>query len=406
MVQIDTSIYGRQVQPDFNAPLQGLALGQQIASNRQRNRLTEMALTDREGLNQAYAGAVTPDGAVNREKLVSSLAANGLGSAIPEAQASFAQQDRYSSQAEAARLDKAAQQIGLVGQLLNGVNDESTYQQAKAAAQQYGIPLDGTPNSYDPNWVNQTRNMATSAQQQLDNRYRELGLALQTERMGREMTSFGAPIQTSQGFYQANSAGQTRPVMGVDGQILMPTGIDAAAQGSVASAKARGTAEGKSQAENIQNLGQARATANQIVGVIDQAINHPGLGLSTGIASVLPSVPGTRMTDFNAVLDQIKGQAFLQAFESLKGGGQITEVEGTKATQAIARLDKAQSQKEFVKSLQELRGIVSSGLERAEKKVEQYGAPGQEARSVARRGVLPNGRQVIEYTDGTREVIR
>ncbi len=41
--------------------------------------------------------------------------------------------------------------------------------------------------------------------------------------------------------------------------------------------------------------------------------------------------------DFNAMLDQVQGGAFLQAFESLKGGGQITQIEGEKATQAIVR---------------------------------------------------------------------
>ena len=120
----------------------------------------------------------------------------------------------------------------------------------------------------------------------------------------------------------------------------------------------------------------------RLPGVIDQAINHPGRGYATGASSMLPILPGTDAADFRAVLDQIKGQAFLQAFESLKGGGQITEVEGQKATQAIARLDRAQSEAEFVKSLQELRGIVASGLERARRKA---GAAGQQT------GAQPGG---------------
>ena len=64
------------------------------------------------------------------------------------------------------------------------------------------------------------------------------------------------------------------------------------------------------------------------------------------------------------VLDQLGGAAFLQAFESLKGGGQITEVEGKKATDAMARLNRAQSDGEFELALRELREIMTAGYKR------------------------------------------
>ncbi|EJO31266.1 hypothetical protein [Achromobacter marplatensis] len=183
-----------------------------------------------------------------------------------------------------------------------------------------------------------------------------------------ERGTYSAPVQTNQGFAQIDRNGHVRIPTGPNGQPLMPVTLDAAGQGSAAQAKAYGTAQGKAQAENEQGIGQAEATANQIIGVIDKAINHPGREYATGLSSMLPTLPGTDAADFGAVLDQIKGQAFLQAFESLKGGGQITEVEGQKATQAIARLERAQSEKEFLQSLQDLRGIVASGLERARRK--------------------------------------
>lgn len=197
-----------------------------------------------------------------------------------------------------------------------------------------------------------------------------------------ERGTYSAPVQTNQGFAQIDRNGNVRIPTGPNGQPLMPVTLDAGGQQAVAEAKARGTAQGKAQVENEQGFGQAEATANQIMGVIDQAINHPGRGYATGASSMLPILPGTDAADFRAVLDQIKGQAFLQAFESLKGGGQITEVEGQKATQAIARLDRAQSEAEFVKSLQELRGIVAGGLERARRKA---GAAGQQS------GAQPGG---------------
>ena len=79
-------------------------------------------------------------------------------------------------------------------------------------------------------------------------------------------------------------------------------------------------------------------------------------------------IPGTEAADFTVLLDQIKGKQFLEAFETLKGGGQITEVEGRKATEAMARMNTAQSENEFKAALQEFKGIVQQGVERAKQK--------------------------------------
>jgi hypothetical protein len=70
-------------------------------------------------------------------------------------------------------------------------------------------------------------------------------------------------------------------------------------------------------------------------------------------------------TDLTVRISQLQGQAFLQAFESLKGGGAITEREGQAATEAIARLNRIQSKEAFEDSLRELRSIMERGLERA-----------------------------------------
>lgn len=123
--------------------------------------------------------------------------------------------------------------------------------------------------------------------------------------------------------------------------------------------------------DEIREKGQQRATTIQGVedslNVLDKAINHPGRATATGLSSVIDPrnvIPGTQAKDFQVLKDQIGGKAFLQAFESLKGGGQITQVEGEKATAAIARLNTAQSDKEYLEALNEFRGIVAKGYER------------------------------------------
>ena len=99
--------------------------------------------------------------------------------------------------------------------------------------------------------------------------------------------------------------------------------------------------------------------------IIDQAINHPGLDGSVGLVQGHVPPWNNDTANFHAILAQIQGTAFLQAFESLKGGGQITEIEGRKAENAMARLNRVQSEEGFKKSLNELREAIQSARERA-----------------------------------------
>lgn len=110
-------------------------------------------------------------------------------------------------------------------------------------------------------------------------------------------------------------------------------------------------------------------SASDALGVIDKALKHPGLSAATGLSGKIDPrnyIPGTDAKDFQIVLDQVKGGAFLSAFQSLKGGGAITEVEGKKAEDAIARLNRAQSTGEFTSALNDYKSVLQRGLSRAQ----------------------------------------
>ena len=146
---------------------------------------------------------------------------------------------------------------------------------------------------------------------------------------------------------------------------------EAAISQAAGTAAAKGEAEARLEAR--QNLPRVLQESNSTISLIDKALNHPGRATATGASSRLDPrnfVPGTAARDFQVLLDQIKGGTFLQAFQSLKGGGAITETEGRKAEQAIARLDTAQSEEAFVESLQELRQIAQDAIGRAERKAQ------------------------------------
>lgn len=105
--------------------------------------------------------------------------------------------------------------------------------------------------------------------------------------------------------------------------------------------------------------GMEPSSPEAMLATINGIMADPALDYSTGVLSPLQYVPGTPQKRFQGRANQLNGQAFLQAFKSLKGGGQITEIEGAKATQAIGRLDTAQSADDYKAALTELRDVLT-----------------------------------------------
>lgn len=138
----------------------------------------------------------------------------------------------------------------------------------------------------------------------------------------------------------------------------------------------------KKRAEDLQatksGLGKVEAQSQQMLDLLGQIESHPGLSAVVGMPNPayggfgpLGNLPGTPAADFQAKLSQLGGKQFLEAFESLKGGGQITQIEGEKATNAIAAMQTSQSEEQFIKSLNEFKQIVSGALDRARAKASQ-----------------------------------
>lgn len=109
---------------------------------------------------------------------------------------------------------------------------------------------------------------------------------------------------------------------------------------------------------------QAIPVMQSTIREIDQLIANPGLNEITGrINQYTPSVLASdKGRDALARYNQLKGRGFLQAYNTLRGGGQITEVEGKKAQDAIVRMDRSQSTEDFKRALKDFRDAVSEGL--------------------------------------------
>ena len=108
---------------------------------------------------------------------------------------------------------------------------------------------------------------------------------------------------------------------------------------------------------------------------LDQALGIEGIFRKK--LSVLGLDPDTARV--RTKVEQLQGGVFLQAFESLKGGGQITELEGKKAEQAMARLNTVQDPVAFREAVNELRIITENGIRRLKgETVPEYTGPTQD----------------------------
>lgn len=127
-------------------------------------------------------------------------------------------------------------------------------------------------------------------------------------------------------------------------------------------------AVGKAEGEARSALPAVEGTANELLSSIDSLYDDPYLPNMLGpIDSRLPNLSADSAR-VQSKMDQIGGQAFMQAFNNLRGAGQITEQEGAKATAAMARLSTAQSEKDYKAALDELRGVVKRAMGQSRQK--------------------------------------
>jgi hypothetical protein len=166
----------------------------------------------------------------------------------------------------------------------------------------------------------------------------------------------------------------------------------------------------KEQIKVAQDLPNLLTTAGSSLETIDKLLNNPALNAITGnpysISKVkqggLPfdkQIAGSPAADARVILSQIKGKAFLEAFNNLKGGGAITEIEGQKATDAIAALSTAQSPEAMRQSLNELKAIVQKGIQNIYLRAGQQ--PPQQSQVPINNMPAGGGSQRVRYNPNT-----
>lgn len=145
---------------------------------------------------------------------------------------------------------------------------------------------------------------------------------------------------------------------------LTPLEEAAGNKAAMASAEVQGKAQGQA-AFDLPTVEMRSQAAIASIG----DLRKRDISQRYGMQGKLYAIPGTDGADVQALVNQVTSQAFLNAFDQLRGAGAITEREGQAATQAITRL---QNQNitigEAMKAMDELERYYRKGLEVARQK--------------------------------------
>lgn len=201
-----------------------------------------------------------------------------------------------------------------------------------------------------------------------------------------DLVPFRAPVQIDQGdrktlFYPGTQGTRTFEVAPKPESMPDFKAAQTKAEAEAKAAVDQTTKAAESASKAASELPVIEDKANYALNLLDTMVGsedgkikpHRGFDnyIGTWTGEYQAKIPGSQAADFKTYHDQVKGTAFLEAFESLKGGGQITQIEGEKATAAITRMERAQSREEYTKAARELQGIIRQGLKRARDKAKQ-----------------------------------
>ena len=371
------------------------------------------AAAQREALNELYAQAADPTtGRIDRNRLMTGLAQRRMGAMIPQLEAEeakLAEQRGKAMQEETKALEgrmqywkrmipadprlapawvEAAYADPIVGAQLSQLGSK---EEVVAA-----IPQD--PEGY-ASWVEGasmfadelSKRRTLTAEQQAAEQERLFQRGIKEKELGMRGRELG--VSEANVRLRGREASLAERRFEREGDLE----FQSRAEQMKAASKFKGEALARAEAD----LPGAITRADTAIDLIDQMVGrppekdasgkviktgtkpHPGFRAAVGAGIGERFIPGTDAAGFQALYDQVTGGAFLQAYETLKGTGQITEVEGKKATAAITRMNLAQNEKEFVAAAREFQSAIRSGVKNARAKAGKPATTGAPARTTA-----------------------
>ena len=135
--------------------------------------------------------------------------------------------------------------------------------------------------------------------------------------------------------------------------------------GNASRVQSGGTTAGKFIAEAKTLYPTMNEKQKELEKTVKYIKNHKGLDAGTGLSSYLDIsnyTPGSDAYNFRAYARQAQGKVFEAAYDSLKGGGTITEFETQAMADAMTRMDTATSKEEYLKAVDDFVSAQKRGV--------------------------------------------
>jgi hypothetical protein len=137
-----------------------------------------------------------------------------------------------------------------------------------------------------------------------------------------------------------------------------------------------GTGMGEKAIEDLQGATRTIEVLSTQINKIDEVIDSPQLteAVESRVGPVQGRMPAltSQQTLGESYIDQIAAQSFMRAFESLKGGGQITEKESAAAKASLDRLAKMTlSDEDYINALKQARDELATLVALNKRKLER-----------------------------------
>lgn len=329
MAQLDPSIILGARQPQIESPVNNLARLLQVQGAQQANQLNQLKMDEyRSGVERKNKLASLLGGQYETPEAMEDAVLRGgyieeagqLRKSRSDAAKAKADMGKTGAETEKIQIANQREKLGLVGQLLNGVKDQATYDQARMTAQQNGLDVSNMPPQYDPAMVAQKLQQALTVDQQLAQVWKQKGYDLdvrkqgETERNNKVQNSIsqgqlgvargnlnlrqqeleqqrnaprGQFIQTDQGYVLADPrTGKVQPVVGEDGKPI---------QGKAAT---KNLTEGQAKA-NI--FGSRMVESDRILNEIGDDYSPMGINIKSAVEK-FPVFGGASGVSMNAAL--------------------------------------------------------------------------------------------------------
>ena len=276
------------------------------------------------------------------------LASQGFGK---QAMAYTAQQGEQVKQKAATEKDQLAnvmQKLSLGSQLLAGVTDQATYDQARATAQASGLDVSRMQPAYDPAFIAQKLKEGQTVKEQLDQHWKAKGYDLDVQKVGETQRHNGV-IEAAAASALANTANTAKM-----------TDRRARDFNNIKVEENNLKREAKDETTSLTKSSQL-ASFDTMLGTLDRLGQHPGLARSVGAVGMFPTMPGSDSANFQAELNSFQSQAFIPMVAQLKGMGALSDAEGKKLTAAVGALDPKMGEQAFRDSV----GRITSDMQAA-----------------------------------------